>query len=293
MTRLATLAGALVAALLAGAAVAQDRPAVAPVNYPLAFFAERLGGDAVEVRFPVPEGQDPAFWVPGLADLGIIQDAEVIALNGAGYAPWTTRVSLPRSAIVDTTRGLQDRYIQTEAITHSHGEGEEHSHEAIASHTWLDFAIAADQADALAVFMQRRMPDLADAIARNRAVLRDDLMALDTRAQEVAVGLENATILATHPVYQYFARAYGLTIEALEWEAGAMPSSDQWDALASLQAETGAGTLLWEAAPPDEAIARAEEMGLRSVVFPPLAAPPAEGDFVSVMSGMLDALEGQ
>ena len=35
------------------------------VNYPLAYFAERLGGDDVEVVLPVPAGEDPAFWAPG------------------------------------------------------------------------------------------------------------------------------------------------------------------------------------------------------------------------------------
>ncbi|SDX83333.1 metal ABC transporter substrate-binding protein [Citreimonas salinaria] len=293
MLRVLAIAGALLAAHLASPASAQDRPVVVPVNYPLAYFAARLGGDAVDVRYPVLESADPAFWEPSLSEIGGIQEADVIALNGAGFAQWTTRVSLPRSATVDTTRGLEDRYIRTDAITHSHGDGDEHSHDAIASHTWLDFAIAADQTDALAVFMQRRMRNIADRIAQNRAALRDDLMALDARAQSVAAGLENTTILATHPVYQYFARAYGLTIESLGWEAGAMPSAEQWDALAALQAETGAETLVWEAAPRDEALARAEDMGLRSVVFPPLAAPPREGDFLSVMSDVLDALEAQ
>lgn len=217
----------------------------------------------------------------------------MIALNGAGFAQWIARVSLPRSATVNTTSGLEDRYIRTKAIPHSHGDGDRHSHDAIASHTWLDFAIAADQADALAAFKARRMPDLADRIAANGAALRDDLMALDTRVQSVAANLANTAILVTHPVYQYFARAYGLTIESLEWDAGAMPSADQWEALATLQAETGADTILCEAVPPEDAIARAEKIGLRSVVFPPLAAPPAEGHFMSVMTDVLDALEVQ
>ena len=34
------------------------------VNYPLAYFAERIGGDDVVVHFPVPAGDDPAFWSP-------------------------------------------------------------------------------------------------------------------------------------------------------------------------------------------------------------------------------------
>ena len=30
-------------------------------NYPLQYFAQRIGGDMVEVHFPAPAGEDPAF----------------------------------------------------------------------------------------------------------------------------------------------------------------------------------------------------------------------------------------
>ena len=87
--------------LLAGTAAAADKPVIAAVNYPLAYFAERLGGDAVEVLFPVPADRDPAFWRPKLAEIAAIQQADVIALNGAGYAGWTTKASLPRSRVAN------------------------------------------------------------------------------------------------------------------------------------------------------------------------------------------------
>ena len=40
------------------------RLSVYVVNYPLAYFAERIGGDRVDVRFPAPPDVDPAFWQP-------------------------------------------------------------------------------------------------------------------------------------------------------------------------------------------------------------------------------------
>ena len=39
------------------------------VNYPLKYFAERIGGEHVKVEFPVPAGADPAYWNPDLADI--------------------------------------------------------------------------------------------------------------------------------------------------------------------------------------------------------------------------------
>ena len=38
--------------------------AVYTVNYPLKYLAERIGGERVDVVFPAPAGEDPAFWSP-------------------------------------------------------------------------------------------------------------------------------------------------------------------------------------------------------------------------------------
>lgn len=262
---------------------------MATVNYPLAYFAGRLGGDAVDVLFDVPEGRDPAFWRPGLKEIGEIQSADLIVLNGAGFAEWTTKVSLPRSRLVDTSDGFSNAFIATESITHSHGTDGEHSHTGTASYTWLDFEQAARQATALAEAMKRRLPALEDVDER-LAALVSDLKTLDDTAGDVGSALAGKTILTTHPRYQYFARAYGLAVDSFDWAAGAMPTDEQWRRLAERVDGTDATVLIWEAAPPDAALSRAEEMGLASVVLSPLAARPETGDFLSVMSDALASL---
>ena len=56
------------------------------------------------------------------------QQADIILLNGAHYAKWVEKVSLPASKTVDTSRKLKDQYIySTEATTHSHGSGGAHA----------------------------------------------------------------------------------------------------------------------------------------------------------------------
>ena len=281
---------AIALALLASAATAAERPVVAAVNYPLAYFAERLGGDAVEVLFPVPADRDPAFWRPKLAEIAAIQQADVIALNGAGYAGWTTKASLPRSRVANTSAAFKSAYIETETITHSHGEDGEHSHEGIATHTWLDFSLAARQAEALAAAMRRRAPELADQIEAALPELLADLKALDDAARDAGAALDGASIIATHPRYQYLARAYRMNIRSLEWEAGAAPTAAQWDELEALSARTGASVLIWEAEPPKEARERAAALGLRDAVVPALANKPDGTDFVSAMRASLKAL---
>ena len=81
-------------------------PAIYAVNYPLAYFAGRIAGDRARVEFPVPPDIDPAFWSPDAEAVAAFQDADLILLNGAGYARWVHGASLPRRRTINTLAGL-------------------------------------------------------------------------------------------------------------------------------------------------------------------------------------------
>lgn len=271
------------AAALVGPALAQGRPVVVCVNYPLAWFAERLAGDLAEVRFPVPENIDPSFWQPKIADISAIQAADLIVLNGAGFAAWTTKATLPRSRTLDTSEGFTDAYISTATVTHSHGIDGEHSHTGTASYTWLDFAQANRQAETLARALKRILPNAAANIDSNFAALSANLAALDVIAREVGMMAQTMPIIASHPRYQYFARAYGIDLTFVEWDARAPATEKQWAELEQQIVETHARIFIWEAEPTSDDRDRMAALGLVSAVFPPLANRPQSSNFISVM----------
>ncbi|MEM7566038.1 MAG: metal ABC transporter substrate-binding protein, partial [Pseudomonadota bacterium] len=199
-------------------ASAQDRPVIVADSYPVAYFAERLAGDAAEVRLAVPEGRDPASWRPTLAEIVEIQAADLIVLNGSGLSDWTARAALPRARTVDTGRGIADRRIATDTITHSHGAEGSHSHEGVATHTWLDLDLAIRQAEALAPALSRAIPEAT--VDTNLEALRADLAALDAAGDALVEG-GVVPVITTHPRYEYLGRAYGFSVAALDWDAGA------------------------------------------------------------------------
>ena len=80
-----------------GALAASGPLTVYTVNYPLEYFASRIGGEHVKARYPGPADEDPAFWKPDAQTIGSYQQADLILLNGAGYAKWLSRASLPRA----------------------------------------------------------------------------------------------------------------------------------------------------------------------------------------------------
>ena len=282
----------LLAILFSPVAIAADKLKVYTVNYPLAYFAERIAGDQAEVVFPAPSDIDPALWMPDAETIIAYQGADLILINGANYAKWISRVSLPRLRMVDASRPFADHYIQVEqATSHSHGPGGDHSHSGRAFTTWLDLRQAVQQAESITAALTRKRPAAKQQFESNLESLKSDLLVLDERLAQITTKAADRPILASHPVYQYLARRYGLNLESVMWEPDEIPSETQWAELAQLLKEHPAKWMLWEAEPASESVERLRSLGVESIVFAPCGNRPGAGDFLSVMLKNAASLE--
>jgi zinc transport system substrate-binding protein len=262
-------------------------------SYPLRYFAERIGGESVEVLFPAPAGVDPAYWAPSADVIADYQEADLILVTGVGYAQWVETATLPGSRVVDTSAPIQDRLLPLEgAVTHSHGGMGEHSHAGYATTTWLDPTLAIEQAEAIATALEQARPAAAAEIGQGLAALRGDLEALDARLAAVSGRLGSTPLLFSHPVYQYVARRYGWNGRSLHWDAAEAPGHFAWAAFEETLDGHDAKIMLWEAEPLAETAAELERRGLRSVVFTPVAnAPAGGGDYLAAMNENVSRLE--
>lgn len=270
------------------ASPASRKPQVYVANYPLRYLAERLGGGAVEVKFPAPGDEDPAFWQPDDATVSDYQAADLILMNGATYSKWAEKVTLPQSRLVDTSAPFKAQYIEIKAdSTHSHGPGGEHSHSGTAFTTWIDLQQAIQQAGEVAKALAPHAPEAE----KNLAALKADLEALDQRLLAVGKRLANAPLVASHPVYHYFARRYALNLQSVLWEPETVPDDKAMEELKALLAKHPAKWMIWEGEPAKESVAKLEAIGVKSVVFDPCGNVPEAGDFLTVMKANVEALE--
>ena len=275
------------------AAGEEDGPlSVAVVNDPLAYFAQRIGGEHVEVIFPVPRDVDPALWFPDGEAVAAYQDADLILLSGAGYAGWVQRASLPRAKLVDTSAAFAARLIPVEsAVTHQHGPRGEHSHGGMAFTTWLDPTLAMLQARAIADALARARPEHEAALRGGLSALEADLRALDERLGAAARRLGAAPVVFSHPVYQYLERRYRLNGRSVHWEPDQLPDAKMWHELENLLEVHSATVMIWEAEPLEATATRLEASSLRSVVFAPGGNTPPAGDWLAVMQDNAARLE--
>ena len=262
------------------------------VNYPLKYFAERIAGEHARVVFPAPTDVDPAYWMPDAKTISDYQQTDLILLNGANYAKWVNKVSLPRFRMVNTSAAFKNQYIEAdEILTHSHGSEGKHGHEALAFTTWIDFSLAAEQAKAIAKALSRKKPALKDTFQKNYEELARELLKLDRDIKEVVSKDQPRVLVVSHPVYDYFARGYGLNMRSVHWEPDEIPTTEQMLKLHSILKDHPTQWMIWEGEPIKESVDRLKAIGIQSLVFDPCGNMPGQGDFMSVMRQNVENLK--
>ncbi|TNF56460.1 zinc ABC transporter substrate-binding protein, partial [bacterium] len=266
-------------------AISSDKLTIYTVNYPLKYFAERIGGEHVDVSFPTPDGVDPAYWIPERKTIAEYQKADLILLNGAHYAQWTEKATLPRSKVIDTSREFKGQYIRLKkAVTHSHGPGGEHAHEDVAFTIWLDFSFAVQQAKAIEKAFSRKRPGLYNTFQKNYKALENDLMELDRKIKGIVSKNPSLPLVLSHPVYDYLTRRYRLNARSVHWEPDEIPGDALWLELRSILKNHPAQWMIWEGKPLDKSVEMLKSTGAKSTVFNPCGNTPVQGDFLTVMN---------
>ena len=258
---------------------------ISTVNYPLAWAAQQLAGEGAEVHFPAPADVDPAFWQPDLDTVAAYQQADLIVLNGANYARWRARVTLPDNRLVDTSSAFTDQLIPVDSgPVHTHGPDGGHSHGGLAFTVWLDLSLYTQQLQSIAAALVLLLPERARDIAARQEQLSDQLMAMDSELSGLGQQLAGAPVLYSHPVYQYFNRRYRLNGRALHWEPDQLPSERDWSALEVLLKQHPATLMIWEDEPLSATRDRLTQLGVEVVVFRPLGNRWPHGDFGALMT---------
>ena len=281
-----------------GAQADSGRRVIYTTFYPTTYFAGRIAGDGYDIICPLPGDADPIFWEPQREEIAGYQRADAIIINGAGLEKWVQMAALPSSRLIDSAADIPGGYLTYESTTHSHGPVGAHTHEGVDGHTWLAPEIAIVQCAAVRDGLMRLFPDDAEQFARGFDELRGDLEDLDARFAEVTAALEGAQLLASHPAYNYIARAYGWDVHNFDLDPEAPIRDEAWEDVADhVDAAARVRLILWESEPLEETRKRlSDELGVTSVLFSPAEMMEEErleeGEgYLAIMRGNLERLE--
>lgn len=275
------------------------RVSVAAAFYPLAFVAERVGGDAVDVTNLTQPGAEPHDLELDPRSTATVEDADLVVLeHGMQPAVDDAADALAQGTVLDAADVVDLLPADEDDEEHSAGGGEEdhegHDHGALDPHFWQDPERMAQLSDAVADALAELDPDRADDFRANAQALDDDLQAL---ADEYRAGLQGCardTVVVSHDAFGYLA-PYGIEVESI---AGLSPENEPTPAdLARLQdliRSEGITTVFSERLGSQKsAQTLADDLGVSTAVLDPIEGLSAETsgeDYLSLMRENLAAL---
>lgn len=209
----------------------EDALTIYTTVYPLSYFAERIGGEYVNVQSIYPAGANEHSFEPTQQDMMKLADADLFFYIGLGLEGFVENaektlanenVTLIPSAVnvteeqLHVSEGHSHDEHEEEAHDHDH-EGEEHGHEdehnhgAHDPHVWLSPTIAQTLAATVKDELIKANPAQEAVFTENYEALVADLQTLDAEFNALRDEVSNKTFFVSHAAFGYIAGEYGFT----------------------------------------------------------------------------------
>ncbi len=280
---IALLLGTTSCAAFSDDAAADGKVTVAAAFYPLAFVAQRVGGDNVAVTNLTQPGNEPHDLELDIKTTAEVADADlVLVLHGFQPAVDDAVEEVAEGDVLDVAD-----VVDLKDSTEDAGEKD--------PHFWQDPARMATLTESVAASLSKIDPGHAATYDANAQALVADLEALERDYEEGLQGCARDTIVVSHDAFTYLDR-FGLTVEGI---AGLSPDAEPTPAdLARLQEliETDGITTVFSErlVSPRLSQTLADDMGITTAVLDPiegLSDETANEDYLSLMRENLAALE--
>ena len=288
-------------ALVAGAALSgcgasdpsgsADRKVVAAF-YPLAWVAERVAGEHLEVVDLTTPGQEPHDLELGPRQVADIAGAALV-LHESGLQP-AVDAAIEENAdgvVVDAADVVELRPVADHS---EEGHADAHDHGDLDPHFWHDPMLMADLAEALATELGEVAPEHAADFATAAKQLRAELTKLDEEFRTGLASCERDLVVVNHDAFGYLAR-YGLHLEPIAGlSPDAEPTAAQLARLHDLIRAEGITTVFAETLVSKKTSQTlAADLGIRADVLDPiegLTDDTADEDYLSLMRTNLDRI---
>lgn len=202
----------------AGAGKPEGRLQVVATTTMIGDLAHELGGDAVQVQSIMRPGGDPHLYQPTPSDAKMVARADMVLTNGLKLEGWL-------SDLVHNAGGKAQVVVLSEGIEPLQNP---HKTNYPDPHIWHDVSLWKEAAANLRDALVKRDPAHADLYRERTAAYLKELDALHSEVQEQikAIPAQKRVLVTSHDAFQYFGRAYGLEVVAVqglstESEAGA------------------------------------------------------------------------
>ncbi|GHD98666.1 metal ABC transporter substrate-binding protein [Streptomyces alanosinicus] len=266
--------------------------------YPMAFLADRIGGNHVHVTSLTSPGQEPHDLEISPKQIALLQDSDAVLYlknlqpsvdDAVAQSPVRTKID----AASLTTLEEHGNEVGGHAAAHDSHPGEESGGKD--PHIWLDPVRYAQVAEGVGKAFEKADPGHAADYKKNTAALVKQLNELNTQFEQGLADTRTKVFITTHAAFGYLAERYGLTEEAINGlDPESEPSAARVKDLEKMARADGVSTVFYETLVSDKtAKTIAGDAGLRTDVLDPIEGITDRSrgkDYFSVQEANLKAL---
>jgi len=183
---------------------ASDKLKVAASFYPLAHFAEQVGGDLIEVINIMPPGAEPHEFEPTPRDIHDVYDSDIFIFHGGGLDPWAQKIERELEkehvVVVEMFTALAD--LAPDLVTPD-------------PHTWLDPVLAMKEVEIIRQTLVDADFDNKTIYSKNSDIYIKKLSALQSTFMEGLADCARREVIITHDAFSYLAKRYAVTTYAI------------------------------------------------------------------------------
>lgn len=193
--------------------------------YPIQYFAERIGGDQVEVESVLPPGSDAHNFEPTSNQMVDIAKSDAFLYSSDELETYAKTIADAVGdedvKIAQLANGINllpfeeehDHSHEATEEEHDHEDEateEEHDHGSIDPHYWLDPERAKQMAENMKNTLVELDPDNESTYEDNYTAVAEELDELDQKFQQAVEGKDNKKIIVSHAAYGYWEDRYGI-----------------------------------------------------------------------------------
>lgn len=192
-------------------------PTVTVSIAPQKYFVEQIAKNLLHVNVMVDAGASSHTYEPKPAQMKAITQSDAYFAIGDGFEKtWLPRFQStnPKMLIVDTSKGINK--LSMKAHHHENAKKEQHEHETLDPHIWLDPILVKAQAKHICDTLSRLYPLHVKEFEANYTAFSARLDQLDQTIQTMLKEVKPRTFIVFHPSFGYFASRYQLEQIAIE-----------------------------------------------------------------------------
>ncbi len=172
--------------------------------YPLKEFAEKIGGDKVDVTCLVPDNMEPHDYEPKARDFEELTKSKAFIYNGFGMETWVDQVNEiikeKNVIIVDSSNGIEARKEES----------------AVDPHIWLSLKNAEIQCENIKKTLIQLDEKNRDYYEENYNKFKEELESLYDEYKPKFELLSKKNFITGHAAFGYLCRDFGLTQKSVE-----------------------------------------------------------------------------